>query len=173
MESRPKSKSKRTNDGKPSIPLASPIKSKPSTSASDQISMPEKPIHGAPRTRNRRMALSIKEVKQIAQGLHRNTRQSSDQSDLVGSDTEQLATEVRKPLRAKTPIKLPEKCEMLAEFFNSMESSIQLLRMKGSPPTFSNISSSIQNMTERRFTCYSPNCPSFMLLSKLPHLRKL
>ncbi|XP_020261387.1 CDT1-like protein a, chloroplastic [Asparagus officinalis] len=98
------------------------------------------------------MALSIKEVKQIAQGLQRNTRQSSDQSDLAGSDTDLLAAEVRKPLRAKTPFKLPEKCEMLAEFFNSMESSIRLLRMKGSSPTFANISASIQNLTERRFT---------------------
>lgn len=42
--------------------------------------------------------------------------------------------------------------EILAEFFNSMEISIRLIRMKGLSPTFPNICSSIQNLTDRRFT---------------------
>lgn len=78
METR--SNTKMNNDTKPSIPLSSPIKSlqpKPSAPVPDQIPTPEKPIHCSPRTRNRRMALPIKEVKQIAQGLQSNNRQHS------------------------------------------------------------------------------------------------
>ena len=39
--------------------------------------------------------------------------------------------------------------EMLCEFFNCLESSTRLLRMKGSKATFPNICSSIQHLTER------------------------
>ena len=39
--------------------------------------------------------------------------------------------------------------EILCEFFNCMESSIRLLRLKGSMSTFSNISTSIQSLMDR------------------------
>lgn len=110
MES--KSKSKKNNYTKSSIPLTSPMKSpgpKPSASVSDQIATPEKPIHHPPRTRNRRMALSINEVKQIARGLQSNNRQPSDGADPARSDLDLLPVETPRPSRAKPHVKLPEK----------------------------------------------------------------
>ncbi|KAJ6883179.1 hypothetical protein NC652_030413 [Populus alba x Populus x berolinensis] len=44
------------------------------------------------------------------------------------------------------------KYEMLGECFDNLDSSIRLLRMKGSMSTFSNISPKIESLTDRRFT---------------------
>ncbi|XP_008787296.2 CDT1-like protein a, chloroplastic [Phoenix dactylifera] len=138
-------------------PAAAPSPSK--ASPFDQICTPEKPAHLPRRARNRSVAFSVKEVKKVALGLQR----SADRSDLTRSDDDLLSVEeqlgagsgsssVHKPSRAKTPVKLPEKYEILSEFFNCMESSIRLLRLKGTMSTFSNICTSIQHLTERRFT---------------------
>jgi len=41
--------------------------------------------------------------------------------------------------------------EMLGEFFDNLDSSIRLLRMKGSISTFSNISPKIESLTDRYY----------------------
>ncbi|XP_010904590.2 CDT1-like protein a, chloroplastic isoform X1 [Elaeis guineensis] len=144
-----------------------PIKSRPLVAAPspskaapfDQICTPEKPVQLPGRARNRSVAFSVKEVNKVALGLQR----SAYRSDLTRSDDDLLSVEeqmeagsgsgsVHKPSRAKTPVKLPEKYEILCEFFNCMESSIRLLRLKGTMSTFSNVCTSIRQLTERRFT---------------------
>ncbi|KAK9282659.1 hypothetical protein L1049_010879 [Liquidambar formosana] len=50
------------------------------------------------------------------------------------------------------PIKLPEKYEMLATFFNSLDCSIRLLQLKGSTSSFSNICPKVEALTNRRFS---------------------
>ncbi|WOK94098.1 CDT1-like protein a, chloroplastic [Canna indica] len=123
----------------------------------DQIFTPEKPF--PQRSRNRSIAFSLKEVRQVARGLQR----ASDRSDLAQSSVDLWSAEQlgvgpgpsssSKSSKAKTPaVEIPEKYEVLCEFFNCMESSIRLLRLKGSMSTFPNICTSIQHLTERRFT---------------------
>lgn len=41
--------------------------------------------------------------------------------------------------------------EILGEFFDSLDSSIRLLRLKGSTPTFKNICPKIECLTDRYF----------------------
>ncbi|XP_020083775.1 CDT1-like protein a, chloroplastic isoform X1 [Ananas comosus] len=129
-----------------------------------RIWTPEKPPQLPRRSRNRSLAFSVKEVKQAALQLQRPEKGSG--SDAAGADLgrsddalsfveRQLRRESDRrssPLKPKPQIKLPEKYEILCEFFNSMESSIRLLRLKGSMLTFPNICTSIQHLTERRFT---------------------
>ncbi|XP_030933856.1 CDT1-like protein b [Quercus lobata] len=57
----------------------------------------------------------------------------------------------KKPL-PQQPTKLPEKYEILAQFFDSLDSSIRLLRLKGSSSSFTNICPKIECLTDRRFT---------------------
>ncbi|XP_023900925.2 CDT1-like protein b [Quercus suber] len=52
--------------------------------------------------------------------------------------------------KSKKP--LPEKYEILAQFFDSLDSSIRLLRLKGSSSSFTNICPKIECLTDRRFT---------------------
>ncbi|XP_020275955.1 CDT1-like protein a, chloroplastic [Asparagus officinalis] len=123
--------------------------------------MPEKPIQ---LPRRSKVAFSVKEVKEIALGLQKPQKDSiARRSDLneSGDGDELLAVEEKlksaesspsKSSKARSLIKLPEKYEILVDFFNSMESSIRLLRLKRSLPTFANICSSIQHLTGRRFT---------------------
>ncbi|XP_017701292.2 CDT1-like protein a, chloroplastic [Phoenix dactylifera] len=168
MESLTTSELSTSTDKKPSSSPCSPIKSLPPAAAAlspskaappDQIWTPEKPVQLLQRARNRSVALSVKEVKNVALGLQR----SAGRSDLLRSDGDLLSIEehlgagsgvgsISKPSKAKTHVKLSEKYEILCEFFNCMESSIRLLRLKGTMSTFSNICTSIQHLTERRFT---------------------
>nr|CAD1837129.1 unnamed protein product [Ananas comosus var. bracteatus] len=144
-----------------------PIDPSPAAAAADddgRIWTPEKPPQLPRRSRNRSLAFSVKEVKQAALRLQRPEKGSG--SDAAGADLgrsddalsfveRQLRTESDRrssPLKPKPQIRLPEKYEILCEFFNSMESSIRLLRLKGSMLTFPNICTSIQHLTERRFT---------------------
>ncbi|XP_072957534.1 CDT1-like protein a, chloroplastic [Typha angustifolia] len=160
----PSQRSTRSTKKPPSSPLP-PMKPSPAAvNDRNQIWTPEKPAHLPRRARNRSVAFSVKEVKQVALGLQRPEKGSVDRGrDLDGSDEDLLRVEQqlgagsgadRSPSssRPKTQIKLPEKYEILCEFFNSMESSIRLLRLKGSTTTFPNICTSIQHLTERRFT---------------------
>ncbi|XP_010278199.1 PREDICTED: CDT1-like protein a, chloroplastic [Nelumbo nucifera] len=126
------------------------------------LKTPEKPTQLPRRIRNQGFALSVKEVKKIAQGLRKktNTDAPSDQlnRNRIGTSTS-LSSEygssdsaVGKSSKTEASTKLPEKYEMLAEFFDSMESSIRLLRLKGSLSTFTNISPKIEALTDRRFS---------------------
>ncbi|KAL6278611.1 hypothetical protein ACE6H2_022212 [Prunus campanulata] len=58
--------------------------------------------------------------------------------------------------------KLPEKYEILSEFFNGLDTSIRLLRLRGLKPSFSNICPQIECLTDRRVTqCARPLTPEF------------
>ncbi|KAM0949648.1 putative CDT1 Geminin-binding domain, DNA replication factor Cdt1 [Dioscorea sansibarensis] len=140
---------------KPPAVVPSPAK----VGISEQIETPEKPVELPRRGRNQRVAYSVKEVKRIAQGLQNRDRQVVDgkggrgsDDDLASLEEELIGERSRKAAKPKLPVKLPEKYEKLVEFFNCMESSIRLLRLKGATSTFSNICSSIQHLSERRFT---------------------
>ncbi|XP_010274794.1 PREDICTED: CDT1-like protein b [Nelumbo nucifera] len=123
------------------------------------LKTPEKPTQLPRRIRNQGFALSVKEVKKIAQGLRKtNTDAPSDQLNRIGTSTNlsseygPSASAVGKSSKTEASTKLPEKYEMLAEFFDSMESSIRLLRLKKSLSTFTNISPKVEALTDRRFS---------------------
>ncbi|KAJ0261917.1 CDT1-like protein a [Hirschfeldia incana] len=110
----------------------------PDSSSSAPFPTPEKP----PENR------SAKEIRQAA-GSHRGSEDppgkvSSARSKLVFSSSSSTAEKE----------KLPEKYETLGKFFDALDSSIVLSRLRGSKPTFSSISGKIEHLTERRF-CYS------------------
>ncbi|KAF8693462.1 hypothetical protein HU200_038859 [Digitaria exilis] len=125
--------------------------------AADQIWTPEKPEE-RPRARSRSVAFSVKGVRRAALELRRpekGTQPAAEEADELESVKRELgvgAGASQSPVKRKAEIKLPESYEMLCEFFNCLESSTRLLRMKGSKATFPNICASIQHLSERRFT---------------------
>ncbi|TVU28359.1 hypothetical protein EJB05_19875 [Eragrostis curvula] len=129
----------------------------PATAAAEQIWTPEKPEQ-RPTTRGRSVAFSVKGVRRAALGLRRPEKEPAEaaaKEDELESLEKELgvgAGAVRSPVKRKPEVKLPESYEMLCEFFNCLESSTRLLRMKGSKATFPNICASIQHLSERRFT---------------------
>ncbi|XP_075105205.1 CDT1-like protein a, chloroplastic [Nicotiana tabacum] len=111
---------------------------------------PEKPIIPPRRTRNRSAALSLKEVREAAQKLRKpDPTHPISQADASLSSGKSPAVKAKK---AVDPVKLPEKYELLEEFFRSLNNSIRLLRLKGSSTTFTNISTKVECLTDRRFT---------------------
>ncbi|KAK9126776.1 hypothetical protein Scep_015622 [Stephania cephalantha] len=121
----------------------------PKTSDADP-NTPERPIQPPQRVRNRSAALSLKDVRTAALGLRRSGRESSldrpesTESQRNGSrSSSNLAAKSR-----KLPIKLPEKYEILGEFFDRMESSIRLLKTKRRTRTFTNISKGVESMMD-------------------------
>ncbi|KAG7989545.1 hypothetical protein I3843_03G245400 [Carya illinoinensis] len=119
---------------------------------------PEKPTQLPRRSsRNRGVALSINEVRRVAESLH-----DTDPPDLSGLQPKSARRQIeswpaesptRKPKKSSGgPFKLPEKFEILAEFFDSLDSSIRLLRLKGSATNFTNICPKIECLTDRRFS---------------------
>ncbi|KAH7690484.1 chromatin licensing and DNA replication factor 1 protein [Dioscorea alata] len=140
---------------KPPAAVPSPAK----VGISEQIETPEKLVELPRRGRSQRVAYSVKEVKRIAQGLQNRGREVVDRKsgrgsddDLASLEEELIGDRTRKAAKPKLPVKLPEKYEKLVEFFNCMESSIRLLRLKGATSTFSNICSSVQHLSDRMFT---------------------
>ncbi|KAE8676230.1 CDT1-like protein b [Hibiscus syriacus] len=133
---------------------STPLKSKASRNLymkSPVSKTPEKHSSHLPnRARNRGVALSIKEIRQVAQ-----TR-SNAPTDRIKSARKQILSCPAKSPPPKAfggrPDKLPEKYEILCEFYNSLDSAIRLLRSKGSMPTFTNISPKIVCLTDRRFS---------------------
>ncbi|CAL0321298.1 unnamed protein product [Lupinus luteus] len=131
--------------------------SKPQFS-SDPISLtsrtPEKP---APRLRNWGVALSVGEIRKVAKGLQdqSHTLKHSD-LDLVKGKSVKRKILMPSPLKSKTtvdgPFTIPEKYEILCEFFHSLDSSIRLTQMKGRMPNFTNIAQKIESLSDRRFT---------------------
>ncbi|GMH25772.1 hypothetical protein Nepgr_027615 [Nepenthes gracilis] len=109
------------------------------------------------RNRNLNAVFSIGAVRKAAQMLQKSNPDRSnltDKSDLQTGDSDQFQTTVgvnpKKSLRKS--IELPEKYDMLCEFFNAMVSSIHLIRLKRSSPTFTNICPKVESLTDRRFT---------------------
>ncbi|URE30747.1 DNA replication initiation protein [Musa troglodytarum] len=137
----------------------------------DQLWTPEKPAQHPRSARNRSVAFSLTEVRRVALGLQRPAGRSH-LDPLPVDDSGPCSTP--KPSRAKTLPELPEnsilpifaslviRYELLCEFFNCMESSLRLLRLKGSMSTFPNISTSIQSLMDRRFT--------YVRLAQLKHI---
>ncbi|XP_039132848.1 LOW QUALITY PROTEIN: CDT1-like protein a, chloroplastic [Dioscorea cayenensis subsp. rotundata] len=141
---------------KPPAAVPSPAK----VGISEQIETPEKLVELPRRGRSQRVAYSVKEVKRIAQGLQNRGREVV--SEEWSGDLTMILRLWRRSLSEiglarlpsqSSPVKLPEKYEKLVEFFNCMESSIRLLRLKGATSTFSNICSSVQHLSDRKFTC--------------------
>ncbi|KAK7818693.1 cdt1-like protein a [Quercus suber] len=124
--------------------------------SADQLSSktPEKQPTQLPRNRlrNRGVALSVNEVRKVAETLRPN---SSARRQIQSWPT---SPEIPEPHKSKKPLphphatKLPEKYEILAQFFDSLDSSIRLLRLKGSSSSFTNICPKIECLTDRRFT---------------------
>ncbi|XP_010469741.1 PREDICTED: CDT1-like protein a, chloroplastic [Camelina sativa] len=120
---------------------------------------PEKPLENMlSRSRNRSVALSVKEIRQAAGSRRRSEDpvvSSSAKSKLFFSLNDSSSSSASKRI-TKNPEKekLPEKYEILGSFFDALDSSILLSKLRGSKPTFSNISGKIEHLTERRF-CYS------------------
>ncbi|KAF8053606.1 hypothetical protein N665_1393s0004 [Sinapis alba] len=112
----------------------------PNSSSSVSFPTPEKPP----------------EIRQAA-GSHRKSEDpagkvSSARSQLVFSSSSISQRVSTNKIAEKE--KLPEKYETLGKFFDALDSSIVLSKLRGSKPTFSNISGKIEHLTERRF-CYS------------------
>ncbi|KAF8401863.1 hypothetical protein HHK36_012810 [Tetracentron sinense] len=138
------------------------------TLASDQNPLssktPEKPMQLPRRTRNRGVSISLQEVKKIEEGLQKSKEGQSDRTYVIRSRTDSCSS-ARNQIgsgssvnpdstssKAQGSIKLPEKYEILGEFFSSMDSSIRLLRLKRSMSTFTNICPKIESLTDRRFS---------------------
>ncbi|XP_031113573.1 CDT1-like protein a, chloroplastic [Ipomoea triloba] len=111
---------------------------------------PEKPVNAPRRSRNRSSALSLKQVRQAALKLRKSDPLLSSAAGQIGSQLE--SPPPAKPKKSDGPAKLPEKYEILGEFFNSLDNSIRLLLIKGSKTTFTNISTKIECLTDRRFS---------------------
>ncbi|XP_009589474.1 CDT1-like protein a, chloroplastic isoform X1 [Nicotiana tomentosiformis] len=117
---------------------------------------PEKPLDHPRRTRNRNAAFSLKQVRQAAQKLCKSDQNhptpqpdrllSSGKSHGVSSFS---GSSKAKPKKPTDPVKLPEKYELLDTFFSSLDS---LLQFKSASTTFTNISSKIEWLTDRRFS---------------------
>lgn len=67
---------------------------------------------------------------------------------------EQICSEpVQSPApKPKRSVKLPEQYELLDKLFSSLDSSIRLLRIKGTVSTFTNICPKMECLTDRRFS---------------------
>ncbi|XVF32413.1 hypothetical protein REPUB_Repub17cG0080300 [Reevesia pubescens] len=102
------------------------------------------------RARNRGVALSVQEIRQVAQTRR---KPPTDQVKSARKQTFSTPTESSPPKTSGDCLdKLPEKYEILCEFFYSLDSAIRLLRLKGSMQTFTNISPKIEYLTDRRFS---------------------
>ncbi|KAH0452924.1 hypothetical protein IEQ34_017248 [Dendrobium chrysotoxum] len=141
---------------KKKMPLTSPLRRKVSSanvSASDEIPTPEKSAQLPRRASKRRLLFSVSDVRRVAMGMRMTRNKSANSSDLPRSHGElQRKSQSSSDSATRKAKKLSEKYEMLAEFFNCLDSSVQLLRLKGALATFTNISACIQHLTERRFT---------------------
>ncbi|XP_027095243.1 CDT1-like protein a, chloroplastic [Coffea arabica] len=139
---------------------------------------PEKPIVPPRRTRNSAAALSLKEVRLAAKNLQEPALHQKPRPDplmpaalkeRIPSWPESSPAKVNKP---DNSIKLPEKYDILDKFFSSLDSSIRLLRMKGSTTTFTNISPKMECLTDRRFT-YSHLAQLKFILPEAIEIKKI
>ncbi|KAJ8899343.1 hypothetical protein K2173_018317 [Erythroxylum novogranatense] len=109
------------------------------------------------RLRNRHVALSVKEVRKVAQTRPGSPPHHNQPDRIRKSARRQISSwSNQKSNRAaqaqEVSIKLPEKYEILSEYFDSLDSSMRLLRLKGSMSSFTNISPKIESLTDRRFS---------------------
>lgn len=110
---------------------------------------PEKKCNrSSSRVKNRGVAMSVKEVVNQA----RQQLQSSNDFK-AHANRNQRSMSISAPLEATktTDFSLPDKHAMLAEFFNSMEAAIRLLRLRKTISSFCNICPQVETMTRKRF----------------------
>ncbi|CAI9300716.1 unnamed protein product [Lactuca saligna] len=111
---------------------------------------PATPTQPPRRSLTRRQALrSVSQVREAAKHLRKSDLKPSVSSDPLTSSVTPIKTLIMKP---KTPKALPKRYEILDEFFNSLQSSIRILGLKGSMSTFTSISRAVESLTDRRFT---------------------
>ncbi|KAF3966785.1 hypothetical protein CMV_009147 [Castanea mollissima] len=103
------------------------------------------------RLRNRGVALSVNEVRKVAETLRPNSS-ARRQIQSWGPTSPKIPQPHKSNKPLPHPTKLPQKYEILAQFFDSLDSSIRLLRLKGSSSSFTNICPKIECLTDRRFT---------------------
>ncbi|KAI4341776.1 hypothetical protein MLD38_026460 [Melastoma candidum] len=119
---------------------------------------PDKKAHFPGRAVNRGVALSVKDVREAARSLrgskrldrHPSARKQIFTSMDLGTEAEE-DSKPKRPSGDRSSV-LPEKLQMLGEFFDRFHDSIKLLRLKGSTTTFTKICSSVERLTDRRFT---------------------
>lgn len=134
--------------------LTTPIKnSNPNPNpASLAVDTPER-ANSIPSTRirNQNFALSVSDVRRKAVQLQKAKVAVLDSEKVVSHKV--LGNGVAQKSKKSVPF-LPHKYEMLCEFFNSMVSSMRLLRLKKVPATLSKLAASIESLTDRRFTTH-------------------
>uniref|UniRef100_A0A803M7R6 CDT1 Geminin-binding domain-containing protein n=2 Tax=Chenopodium quinoa TaxID=63459 RepID=A0A803M7R6_CHEQI len=137
--------------------LATPKKKSIITSKADgpAIATPEranpKPVT---RIRNQKFALSVSEVRRTALQLQKSNNVGSDLSKVVPEKVVGSGIGQKSKGSQKSPASLPQKYEILCDFFNSMVGSIRLLRLRRQQPTFTKLAKSIESLTDRRFTLH-------------------
>ncbi|KAL9239732.1 hypothetical protein vseg_014026 [Gypsophila vaccaria] len=131
-----------------------PVKKQPPT-AGPTLVTPDRARNPSSRVRNRNFALSVSDVRRTALQIR---KPGPDVSSGPGRASDVLArpeAASRKRKRGEeSPALLPQKYEMLCEFFNAMVSSIRLLRLKRQPAVFTKLSRNVESMTDRRFTLH-------------------
>ncbi|KAL2323450.1 hypothetical protein Fmac_027829 [Flemingia macrophylla] len=115
---------------------------------------PEKPPQ---RTRNRGVALSVSEIKRVGKELQDRKQQCSEttSSQTKSSVRRQISLWPSSSGEPKITVdepKLPQKYEILGEFFHHLDSLILIFRLKRWTPSFKKISSRIESLADRRFT---------------------
>ncbi|KAJ4907330.1 hypothetical protein Rs2_10988 [Raphanus sativus] len=138
-------------------PSSKPQTGNPDSSPSLPFPTPEKPPERT-RTRSSNRSVALQGLPQAA-GSHRRSEDpignvSSARSQLVFSPSSSSSSKRVSTNKIDENEKLPEKYETLGKFFDALDSSIVLSKLRGSKPTFSNVSGKIEHLTERRF-CYS------------------
>ncbi|KNA14551.1 hypothetical protein SOVF_106550 [Spinacia oleracea] len=106
------------------------------------------------RIRKQNFALSISDVRRTALQLQKSNNAGSDLPKVVPEKV--IGSGIGQKLKgsAKPSASLPQKYEMLCEFFNAMVSSIRLLRLKRQQSTLTKLAKSIESLTDRRFTLH-------------------
>jgi hypothetical protein len=100
------------------------------------------------RVKNRGVAMSIKEVvNQAKQQLLSSSGSTAQPNTIQQSESISIHPKTPNP----TNFKLPDKYAMLAEFFDSMEAAIRLLRLRKANSSFHNICPQVETMTHKRF----------------------
>ncbi|XP_044491250.1 CDT1-like protein a, chloroplastic isoform X2 [Mangifera indica] len=147
-----------SSDTSQSIPFKSkkPLHFKPKVETSNPKPLttktPEKPSPFLRRARNSGVALSVKEVRKAAQTRTRSQPQLTDEIESAKQQIGSWPTKQSPVKSAHGSNKLPEKYRQLAEFFDSLDSAIRLLKLKRSMSTFTNICPKIECLTDRRFS---------------------
>ncbi|KAG9155661.1 hypothetical protein Leryth_003946 [Lithospermum erythrorhizon] len=119
---------------------------------STETKTPEKPLNPPPRGRNRGTIMNIRELREVAKSLHKPDPEASVRPDPIKKVTSGIKSSPVKQKKSHSYVKLPEKYEILDDFFNGLDSAIRLLQLKGSATTFGNIITKVECLTDRRFT---------------------